>query len=84
MNGLGLEVFVKEEERLPELVTIKIPEGVDEAGIRNRLLNEYNIEIGAGLGALAGKIWRVGLMGHTSNLDNINLCLDALKNTLGR
>lgn len=84
LNELNLEVFVKEGERLPELVTVKVPEGVDEAGVRNRLLNEYNIEIGAGLGALAGKIWRIGLMGYTSNEKNINLCLDALKNILNR
>jgi alanine-glyoxylate transaminase/serine-glyoxylate transaminase/serine-pyruvate transaminase len=84
LNKLGLEVFVKEGHRLPELATIKIPEGIDDNEIRSRLLNEFNIEIGAGLGVLAGKIWRIGLMGYTSNENNINSCLSALKQILGK
>ena len=59
-----------------------MPEGADEAGVRTNLLKKYNIEIGAGLGALAGKVLRVGLMGHTSNINNINLCVDALSKEL--
>ena len=84
LNELGLEIFVKEDQRLPELATIKVPEGVDDAQVRGRLLDEFNIEIGAGLGVLAGKIWRIGLMGYTSNEENMNACLSALKQILGK
>ena len=84
LKKLGLEIFVKEGQRLPELATIKIPEGVDDAKVRSRLLNEFNIEIGAGLGVLAGKIWRIGLMGYTSNEENITACLSALKQILNK
>ena len=55
-----------------------IPRGVDDAAVRNKLLQDYNLEIGAGLGALAGKAWRIGLMGHASNKTNVLLCLGAL------
>lgn len=55
-----------------------MPEGIDEAAVRTRLLNEYNLEIGAGLGAMAGKIWRIGLMGCGSNQRNVLFCLGAL------
>ncbi len=82
LNELGLNTFVKDEDRLPELITITVPEGIDEAKVRGHLLNVHNIEIGAGLGALAGKIWRVGLMGYTSNQKNIALCLNALKDAI--
>ncbi len=82
LKKLGLSTFVKDEDRLPELITVLVPDGIDEAKVRNKLLNDFNIEIGAGLGALAGKIWRIGLMGYTSNRGNINLCLEALSNAL--
>lgn len=82
IQELGLETFVKGNERLPQLITVKVPEGINEAGVRNILLNEYNIEIGAGLGNLSGKIWRIGLMGYSSNDENINLFLKALKDIL--
>lgn len=84
IEKLGLETFVKGNERLPQLITVKVPDGVDEAKIRNILLNEYNIEIGAGLGNLSGKIWRIGLMGYSSNIENINLCINALKEILNK
>ena len=58
---LGLEMLVEPESRLPMLNAVKIPEGIDEAAVRGRLLKNHNIEIGAGLGPLAGKIWRIGL-----------------------
>ena len=61
-----------------------IPEGVDDAAVRSALLNEYNLEIGAGLGTLAGKTWRIGLMGFASNEKNVLLCLTALEAVLGR
>ena len=82
LKQLGLNTFVKEEERLPELITVKIPDGVDDLKVRNFLLEKHNIEIGAGLGSLAGKIWRIGLMGYSSNEENISNCLTALKEAL--
>ena len=76
---MGLEFYVEEEYRLPQLNAVKVPDGVDEAAVRSFLLNEYNLEIGAGLGTLAGKIWRIGLMGASSSDKHIELCLDGLK-----
>ncbi len=77
-EAMGLSFVVPEGERLPQLNAVSIPEGVDEAAVRTALLNEYNLEIGAGLGAMAGKIWRVGLMGFASNRTNVLFCLGAL------
>ena len=74
--------MVEESSRLPQLNSVFIPEGVNDAEVRNTLLNDYNMEIGAGLGSLAGKIWRIGLMGYTSRKENIELCLSALKKTI--
>ena len=74
-----LKFVVREDARLPQLNTVWVPEGVDEAQVRSRLLNEFGIEIGAGLGALAGRVWRIGLMGHSSRPANIALCLAALE-----
>jgi alanine-glyoxylate transaminase/serine-glyoxylate transaminase/serine-pyruvate transaminase len=79
LEKFGLKPFVTEDERLPQLTSVSIPDGNDEATVRTLLLNEYNIEIGAGLGELAGKVWRIGLMGHSSNDENINACVSALK-----
>jgi alanine-glyoxylate transaminase/serine-glyoxylate transaminase/serine-pyruvate transaminase len=59
-----------------------VPEGVDEAAVRSALLNNFGLEIGAGLGALAGKVWRIGLMGAACNRRNVTLCLSALESTL--
>ena len=77
-EAMGLSFVVPEDERLPQLNAVSIPEGVDEAAVRATLLNDYNLEIGAGLGAMAGKIWRVGLMGFASNKTNVLFCLGAL------
>ena len=79
---MGLRFLVKEGERLPQLNSICIPEGVDDAAVRARLLADYQLEIGAGLGTLAGKVWRIGLMGYTSNPQNVAFCLDALETIL--
>lgn len=79
---LGLEFVVPESERLPQLNTVRIPEGTDDATVRQYLLNEYNLEIGAGLGAFAGKAWRIGLMGYAAKSENVLLCLAALKKAL--
>jgi alanine-glyoxylate transaminase/serine-glyoxylate transaminase/serine-pyruvate transaminase len=77
-EAMGLSFVVPEGQRLPQLNAVSIPYGVDEAAVRSALLNEYNLEIGAGLGAMAGKIWRVGLMGFASNQTNVLFCLGAL------
>jgi len=82
LEAMGLTFIVNEADRLPQLNTVSIPAGVDDAAVRDRLLNEYNLEIGAGLGALAGKVWRIGLMGHASRAENIPLCVGALEAVL--
>lgn len=82
LEAMGLNFVVDEEHRLPQLNTVTIPDGIDDAAIRSRLLNEYNLEIGAGLGDLAGKVWRIGLMGYASRKENITLCLGALNDVL--
>lgn len=79
LEAMGLSFVVEEEYRLPQLNSVTIPEGVDDTAVRGRLLSEFNLEIGAGLGALAGKVWRIGLMGHSSRAENIFLCLSTLE-----
>ena len=81
---LGLEFIVPENERLPQLNSVYIPKGVDDAKVRQFLLNEYNLEIGAGLGMFAGEAWRIGLMGYAARNENVALCLAALKDALQR
>jgi alanine-glyoxylate transaminase/serine-glyoxylate transaminase/serine-pyruvate transaminase len=78
LEAMGLSLIVDEAYRLPQLNAVSIPEGVDDAVVRSRLLNDYNLEIGAGLGVMAGKIWRIGLMGHSASKKNVLLCLGAL------
>ena len=78
IEAMGLHFVVDEAYRLPQLNSVTIPACVDEAAVRNALLNNYSLEIGAGLGALAGKIWRIGLMGFGSNQKNVLNCLGAL------
>lgn len=82
LEKLGLEYFVAEGQRLPQLSVVKVPAGVDDAAARSRLLNEFNLEIGAGLGELAGKVWRLGLMGYSSRPENVAACLHAIKAVL--
>ncbi len=82
LSEIGLKPLVKESERLPELTSVMIPEVVDDVKVRSALLNDYNIEIGAGLGEYAGKVWRIGLMGYTSNEQNISTLVSALKSIL--
>lgn len=81
-EAMGLGFAVPEAERLPQLNVVQVPAGVDEARVRSRLLDEYQLEVGAGLGALAGKVWRVGLMGHSCNLKNVLLCVGAFETIL--
>ncbi len=80
---LGLVCHVEKEFRLPTLTTVRIPEGVDGKAISRQLLTDYNIEIGGGLGELAGQVWRIGLMGYNSRPENVLLLLQALKQVLG-
>lgn len=81
-EAMGLNLIVPEGSRLPQLNAVSIPEGVDDARVRSTLLNRYNLEIGAGLGALAGKVWRFGLMGHSANAKNVIFALSALEAVL--
>jgi alanine-glyoxylate transaminase/serine-glyoxylate transaminase/serine-pyruvate transaminase len=84
LQELGLELFAAEGFRLPELTTVKVPEGVDSAAVRKELLTRYNIEIGAGAGAFANSVWRIGMMGHNARPDSVALMVAALKQTLNR
>ncbi|TNF91333.1 MAG: alanine--glyoxylate aminotransferase family protein, partial [Gammaproteobacteria bacterium] len=83
LEAMGISFVVDENDRLPQLNAVNIPEGVDDAAVRTKLLNDFNLEIGAGLGALAGKVWRIGLMGHASNQGNVIYCLSSLESVLG-
>ncbi|MCC8194246.1 MAG: alanine--glyoxylate aminotransferase family protein, partial [Deltaproteobacteria bacterium] len=82
LEKLGISFFVEKGYRLPQLNAVTIPAGVDEAAVRSRLLNEFHIEIGSGLGPLAGKIWRIGLMGHTARPENVDRLVAALEKCL--
>ena len=82
LESLGLGFVVEEASRLPQLNAVSFPLQIDEAAVRCALLADYGLEIGAGLGALAGKVWRIGLMGYASNRKNVNLCVSALGNVL--
>ena len=83
LEAMGLAMLVPAEFRLPQLNTVCIPSGVNDAAVRKALLNDYHIEIGGGLGDLKGKVWRVGLMGHASRRENVLLFLGALEAVLG-
>lgn len=82
LEPLGFEFVVAEGHRLPMLNAVKLPVGVDDAGTRNRLLNEFNIEVGSGLGQFAGKVWRIGLMGESSNPNYVHALAAALRTIL--
>ncbi|HEX4342487.1 MAG TPA: alanine--glyoxylate aminotransferase family protein [Verrucomicrobiae bacterium] len=82
LAGLGLEIASQPGHQLWQLNAVGVPAGVDELAVRKQLLTDYNIEIGAGLGPLKGKIWRIGLMGETSKKENVELVLGALKSIL--
>jgi alanine-glyoxylate transaminase / serine-glyoxylate transaminase / serine-pyruvate transaminase len=84
LEDLGLSMHVEREFRLPTLTTVRIPEGVDGKAIARQLLNEHNIEIGGGLGELAGQVWRVGLMGFNSRKESVDRLLAALKQVLAK
>ncbi|NOY63430.1 MAG: alanine--glyoxylate aminotransferase family protein [Gammaproteobacteria bacterium] len=82
LEAMQLELLVAENARLPQLNAVVVPDGIDEARVRQLLLADYGIEIGAGLGALAGRVWRVGLMGHSSSKKNVLVFLGAMESVL--
>jgi alanine-glyoxylate transaminase/serine-glyoxylate transaminase/serine-pyruvate transaminase len=82
LKELGMDYVSQEGHHLPMLNAVRIPEGADDAAIRRRLLDEYNLEIGGGLGAFKGKAWRIGLMGSGSSKRNVALVLAALRDVL--
>jgi alanine-glyoxylate transaminase/serine-glyoxylate transaminase/serine-pyruvate transaminase len=82
LEKLGLELFAEDGHRLPQLTSLFAPAGVEEKAVRSRLLADYGIEIGGGLGQLAGKGWRIGCMGHTARPRNVTLLLAALGEVL--
>lgn len=82
LEAMGLGFVVDEAHRLPQLNAVYIPDGVDDAAVRGKLLQDYNLEIGAGLGDLAGKVWRIGLMGHACSAENVSYCLNSLDEVL--
>ncbi len=83
LEDIGLECLVPKENRLATLTTVLVPEGVDAKAVCGHLLTNYNIEIAGGLGQLAGRVWRIGLMGHNSRPENVTLLLEALDNAIG-
>jgi alanine-glyoxylate transaminase/serine-glyoxylate transaminase/serine-pyruvate transaminase len=82
LEALDLTLHVPLSHRLPTLTTVRVPDGVDEAQVRRALLEDFNIEIAGGLGELKGKVWRIGLMGHSSTPENVDLLLNALDRIL--
>ena len=82
LDKLGLRMLVAPEYRLPEVNTVIVPAGVDEAAVRARLLDEFKIEIGSGLGPMTGKVWRIGLMGHGARPENVDYLVSSLKTCL--
>jgi alanine-glyoxylate transaminase/serine-glyoxylate transaminase/serine-pyruvate transaminase len=84
LTAMGLRLFATPAHRLASLTTVVVPPGVDEARLRRELLQEYDIEIGGGLGPYKGKLWRIGLMGHSARMPNVMLLLTALEDLLTR
>lgn len=82
LEDIGLSLHVEKEYRLPTLTTVRIPDGVDGKAAARQLLNEHNIEVGGGLGELAGKVWRVGLMGYNSRKESVDQLIPALQQVL--
>jgi alanine-glyoxylate transaminase / serine-glyoxylate transaminase / serine-pyruvate transaminase len=84
LQTLGLRITSQPGHQLWQLNSVGVPEGIDEAVVRKRLLQEFNLEIGAGLGPLKGRVWRVGLMGHASTVENVHAFLGAFADCLKR
>ena len=79
LEAMGFRYLVDEKYRLPNLNSVFLPEGLDEAQLRRQLLDHYNIEVGGGLGAFAGKIWRIGIMGESCTRNHVNMLVGALE-----
>lgn len=79
LEAMGLSFLVAGPHRLPQLNTVRVPDGIDEAAVRGKLLDRFGLELGAGLGVLAGKVWRIGLMGQSASANHVLLCLSALE-----
>jgi alanine-glyoxylate transaminase/serine-glyoxylate transaminase/serine-pyruvate transaminase len=84
LEALGLSFVVPEDERLPQLNAVWVPDGIDEAAARTRLLDEHGLEIGGGLGDFSGRVWRIGLMGYGAREENVRACLAAIESVLDR
>ena len=84
LEAIGIQFSVETSCRLPQLNAVSVPDGIDEAQVRTRLLENYGLEIGAGLGKFAGKLWRIGLMGHSACKENVVLCVGALDSVLSQ
>ena len=82
LSRLGFEFVVDAAYRLPQLNAVRLPAGLDDAAARTRMLKEFNLEVGAGLGDFAGKVWRIGLMGQSATDANVSLCLAAIGRVL--
>lgn len=82
LENLGFKYLVDEKYRLPNLNAVILPDGLDEAVVRKKLLLEYNIEVGGGLGAFAGKIWRIGVMGESATKNHVNILIGALQDLI--
>ncbi|MGF1672683.1 MAG: aminotransferase class V-fold PLP-dependent enzyme, partial [Rivularia sp. (in: cyanobacteria)] len=79
LEDLGMTLHVEKQYRLPTLTTVRIPGGIDGKAVARELLLEENVEIGGGLGELAGKVWRIGLMGYNSRKENVDQLLEVLR-----
>ena len=84
LEAMGLALVAPADHRLPQLTTVRIPDGVDDLAVRKHLLERHGIEIGGGLGPFAGTVWRIGCMGHTARPRNVALVLAALADAMGR
>jgi alanine-glyoxylate transaminase/serine-glyoxylate transaminase/serine-pyruvate transaminase len=82
LEALGLQMLVDPKHRLPQLNTVRVPDGIDEAQVRAHVLKEWDLEIGAGLGPLKGQVWRIGLMGASATPWHVKICLTALGEAL--
>ena len=82
LQAMGLELFAAEGHRLPQLTTVKVPDGADSAKVRKYLLRHYDIEIGGGVGQYAATVWRIGLMGPNANPASVTLILGALEDAI--
>src|SRR5262249_33260149 len=82
LQAMALKLVAQEGHRLPQLTTVAVPPGIDEAKVRAELMKKYNIEIAAGLGPFKGKVWRIGLMGESCRRENVTLLLGALEQIL--